>query len=811
MNALQRLELLSEHAELVQAIPTLKAMAKLDSLERLSEIVELLGGVQKDVNSFIDDVLTQNDPSGELELFPVSQKEVDIAKQYGLDIEGFMHVLDAQSLKHALKRHRNDSENPNNNQRNLTVDDLKRIPEVLKNFDDLQVQKRGNNRSSLVYKKTFDDGRIECVERVIETSNKKNPRLVTKTAWVVSETGVISPSPSQVYTPDRQEPTSVLIAPAVKQSIDETPETLGSQAKGSVPQTPETLSAQNRTPGAIPLDENIPNTQTNVNSGALSQAFYDEFMLKNEMGELVFADDEFVDDVDIEMHEKALVDGKTYAFGRALIAIDTICQKQQWRVAFNDFNHTLNHDSLFDSLADDYDVVAQLAKDDKIVRAGVNKDGYIVVYAGTIGNQIINGKAKYDNPKQVSELISLGFETDFDVEMPTKSEPEKSPDPQQENTMNEQENAPDEVEKGDFYEIYQLTQDDIDSERFGKLPSFVGTGEYFTKFYHLKAQGVNADDYLTMTHSRLNGLKDWIAMQQKSIQKNPFKDKEWKNKDGKGKGRIIVLKGGVTTDMAMYGVVYENGEIVKIGNSLTAVNNFIEQDDLTQVERLTQEKAEKEAQKAQQEAERLARESVYERQQEILGQKAELIEDEVMPAFEDVKLYDKRGNKFEAVMRLAEQSQNAKALGFENNKALIEHLAKQGYEFVKENEYSDDYVPMEYRSKFERSGGNYGSISSHYYAKLNDKSYEITEAEYHYGWHIRGKLNRGEMAMNASKNPNYTQSDIDYLQSIINGTLDLETVDMDKMIEIGEKDEHDPMYEQALQVVSDYLDKLTSV
>lgn len=61
-----------------------------------------------------------------------------------------------------------------------------------------------------------------------------------------------------------------------------------------------------------------------------------------------------------------------------------------------------------------------------------------------------------------------------------------------------------------------------------------------------------------------------------------------------------------------------------------------------------------------------------------------------------------------------------------------------------------------------------------------------------------------------NQNPNYTQSDIDYLQSIINGTLDLETVDMDKMIEIGEKDENDPMYEQALQIISDYLDEVTS-
>lgn len=62
---------------------------------------------------------------------------------------------------------------------------------------------------------------------------------------------------------------------------------------------------------------------------------------------------------------------------------------------------------------------------------------------------------------------------------------------------------------------------------------------------------------------------------------------------------------------------------------------------------------------------------------------------------------------------------------------------------------------------------------------------------------------------NKPMNPKYTQDDIAYMQSIIDGTLDLETVDMDKMIEIGEKDEHDPMYEQALQIVSDYLDEMS--
>ncbi len=58
-------------------------------------------------------------------------------------------------------------------------------------------------------------------------------------------------------------------------------------------------------------------------------------------------------------------------------------------------------------------------------------------------------------------------------------------------------------------------------------------------------------------------------------------------------------------------------------------------------------------------------------------------------------------------------------------------------------------------------------------------------------------------------NSKYSQSDIDYLNSVINKTINLETVDMDKIIEIGEKDENDPLFEQALQVINDYTDEMT--
>ena len=64
--------------------------------------------------------------------------------------------------------------------------------------------------------------------------------------------------------------------------------------------------------------------------------------------------------------------------------------------------------------------------------------------------------------------------------------------------------------------------------------------------------------------------------------------------------------------------------------------------------------------------------------------------------------------------------------------------------------------------------------------------------------------------VNADAHPNYSQDDIDYLNSIINGDIDPLDVDMDRIIAIGEKDEADTLFEQALQIVNDAEDKATS-
>ena len=167
----------------------------------VSENANAIEPNQKQIDDFIDKALSQNDPRGELPLWEVSAREVDLIKQQAdLDVSGLMHVLDAQALKHILKRH---GKNEEAGQREITSDDFKRIPEILRDFNSIKVQKRAANKSSVIYQKKLDDGSVEFVERVIETSANKNPRLITKTMWIKkAATGVKSSLP-QVYTPDR--------------------------------------------------------------------------------------------------------------------------------------------------------------------------------------------------------------------------------------------------------------------------------------------------------------------------------------------------------------------------------------------------------------------------------------------------------------------------------------------------------------------------------------------------------------------------------------------------------------------------------
>lgn len=161
--------------------------------------------LQNQFDQFVDRALTENDPREEFKLRSVTNEEArEVFRQGGVDISGMDHVVSAQWLKHAYKKHGTpyESAREKGQQRQLTKEDLLNIITVVDGYDQLTVQKREANKTSIIYSKRFDDGHIEYVERILETSKKHKPRLVTKTAWVKSLTGVKSSLP-RVYAPER--------------------------------------------------------------------------------------------------------------------------------------------------------------------------------------------------------------------------------------------------------------------------------------------------------------------------------------------------------------------------------------------------------------------------------------------------------------------------------------------------------------------------------------------------------------------------------------------------------------------------------
>lgn len=154
---------------------------------------------------FIAESLKNPELVQEEEYRQVSEKEAsDVANQGGPDISGMEHMLDPGHIRHAKRNHSDAETEAARGQRPLTEEDMLRIPDVLDSYDSLEVKDAGTNRKSIIYKKAFPDGHAVYIERIIETSNERKPRLVTRTAWVSAEAGV-KPNPSHVYTRDRTE------------------------------------------------------------------------------------------------------------------------------------------------------------------------------------------------------------------------------------------------------------------------------------------------------------------------------------------------------------------------------------------------------------------------------------------------------------------------------------------------------------------------------------------------------------------------------------------------------------------------------
>jgi hypothetical protein len=148
-----------------------------------------------------NDKIKVNDLQAKMFIREVSPEEIAFIKKHsGIDITGIRHEITAKELHHAIKNHGQvDEAAKHAGNRQLTEADIKLIPVILDAPTEIKVQPHGKNKASIVYGRDFGNGKIEYVERILETSQKKEPRLTMKTVWAVA-IGV-KPNTSAVYTP----------------------------------------------------------------------------------------------------------------------------------------------------------------------------------------------------------------------------------------------------------------------------------------------------------------------------------------------------------------------------------------------------------------------------------------------------------------------------------------------------------------------------------------------------------------------------------------------------------------------------------
>ncbi len=143
----------------------------------------MLGLFQKFRNGirFIDSSISDKSKTGFYALNKVTPDEVArIKRLIGIDVSGYHHEINSNDLRHSLKAHGNKEREEKRNppQIAITANDLKMIPKIIQDYDDIEKGSVQDGRKSIIYKKRVN-GFIYYAEVVL----KDKKVLSGKTMW----------------------------------------------------------------------------------------------------------------------------------------------------------------------------------------------------------------------------------------------------------------------------------------------------------------------------------------------------------------------------------------------------------------------------------------------------------------------------------------------------------------------------------------------------------------------------------------------------------------------------------------------------
>jgi hypothetical protein len=161
--------------------PNLKKVDRTKINEGSEDSVEKFYQDNPEVESKIDKLIkvakNNKNINETITLGKVNDSLASTLKENGLDVSGYEHEIDAESLRHINNRHGENNEKQKD-QLPISDNDIKNIPYIIENYDYIEINKR-NNKNGLRYIKTMNDGTTYYVEEVRD----KNKKLVAKTMY----------------------------------------------------------------------------------------------------------------------------------------------------------------------------------------------------------------------------------------------------------------------------------------------------------------------------------------------------------------------------------------------------------------------------------------------------------------------------------------------------------------------------------------------------------------------------------------------------------------------------------------------------
>jgi DNA repair protein RadC len=138
-------------------------------------------GHGNNLNTFIHDAITG--PGGQkttYDIGTVDAKENEKFTKIGLDCQGYTHRLENYGLRHMLQEHGNPKRETRRRQIAVTIDDLKKIPDIIHNPDGMSKSKKTSlGNEVIIYNKQYN-GTVYYLEEV-RTGNKT---LTSKTMYI---------------------------------------------------------------------------------------------------------------------------------------------------------------------------------------------------------------------------------------------------------------------------------------------------------------------------------------------------------------------------------------------------------------------------------------------------------------------------------------------------------------------------------------------------------------------------------------------------------------------------------------------------